>query len=96
MNEPGQLPLRPRERLEIELDRISAYGYPDSDMVVVSFRQHLHDDLGTAVQHRRQYWRRGEDGAWLIVHAEPARFRQHHLRGIPQPAQAQFDLDPFR
>ena len=84
-----------RTTLQLELDLVSAYAYPDSDMAVVTFRQRLADDLGEAEQHRRQYWRRAQDGGWLIAHAEPARFRRRHLRGIPLPAQAGFELDPF-
>ena len=75
--------------LQVNLEDLSLLAYPgERDLVTVSFVQDYRSDDHAERSNRRQYWRRGSDGRWRIVHEGPATFQAEHFRGIPWSARS--------
>ncbi|MFK7885810.1 MAG: L,D-transpeptidase family protein [Gammaproteobacteria bacterium] len=54
--------------LEVGLDDISVYGYPDEEgVVVVTFEQRYRSNNFNSTSRKRQYWRQDDTGVWRIV-----------------------------
>jgi len=59
-------------RIKISLSAVSAFAYPDENVVVATFEQEYQSDKTVLNSRKRQYWKQFSDGQWKIVYEGPA------------------------